>query len=288
MIFMSTSMREKLSIEKTCLTELKALIARDPMKYGLLAAGLYLGPLMPGIDREDMRLARAAYFFARHIDDSLDEQPPQHSGDRVIETQLPRYMSQLERSGHRIAPLGRYALSELARRREPDDDPTNDFQRLLDAMYFDADRSATHHAMSSAALSQYYGNTMRATNLMLIGFRSRLRQDVHFPGFADAVGTVYSARDFSIDWPRGICNIPREVIGSICMSSVSTLDAQTIMHEPAVAAWQAEALDSAQNTLMQTRKAIESFRGNDTGALIVDLFTLGALRTARAIVREAA
>lgn len=248
-------MREKLGIELACFTELKALIARNPMKYRLLAAGLYLGSFMPGIDGEDMRLARAAYFFARHIDDTIDEQILQNNTANITpETQLPRYMSQLEHSVHRIAPLGRYALSELTRRCEPDDDPTNDFQRLLDAMYFDADRSATHLVMPSAALSQYYGNTMRATNLMLMGFRSRLRQDVHFPGFADAVGTVYSARDFSIDWPRGICNIPLEVLDSTYMSSASTLDAQTIMREPTIVAWQAEALDSARNTLMQTRK----------------------------------
>ncbi len=285
------SLTKSARIERIASGEARNLLQRDYKKYGKVVTGLYIGGPLPTFS-----LARAAYFFARHIDDILDEQDVSDDSGLGQQYKLPRDLSSLLVSRHHIAQLGAYSLNELNQRKHAGDNPSDDMQRLLNAMYFDYHRAKEGRTLTIAELDQYFNDTMRATNLMLIGVRSRYRQDADFPDFASAIGATYSARDMAIDWKRGICNIPSEVLSSDFPSQPLALELQVVLDAPIVHEWYLEQLSNAKNTfgdVLQRTPSIADYtfgRGpkasRDIGGLIVNAFASGGLRVAEEHLRS--
>jgi hypothetical protein len=276
-------MNEKIAVEMGAAAEALRLLARDRKQYTKQIAGMYVCNLVfRNLTMDDARLARAAYFYARHIDDALDGE---HSGYPNLKTaprELPINISELDKSRHPIARLGRYALRGLSDRQKPGDAPVEDMQRLIDSMVFDYERSQTGGTFKNeAALLDYFGDMARGTNLLLTGFRSRLREDTDLPHFAIGTGRVQSARDLRDDWVARIYNVPSDVLSDIYDdfepgSCVPTYD--VLVMSPGFEEWQADQLNQARAELLKSRDVAASIGKNDSGARVIALRAEQTLR----------
>jgi hypothetical protein len=237
-----------------------------------MVAGLYVANLVSSISLDDARLARAAYFFARHIDDALDGEHGAYPNASAIPEQLPVAIDELDTSEHLVAPLGRYALKGLSQRQTEADEPANDLQRLIDSMVFDFNRANEGTLIDESGMAAYFRDAMRGTNLMLIGFGSALREDTDIPDFAFGLGVIYSARDIFEDWYRGIINVPSGVLQSSLghiERAAELPEIEELLHQEAFLDWQASQLDSATGNLTNVLELVATFGKEDAGARVV-------------------
>ncbi len=269
-------MRGEVIRERVAAQEAVRLLRAKPRKFGGIVAGLYLGSLVPGIGPAKTSIARAAYLFMRHIDDVLDGDIKDATGNALVPTKV----SEFRTSRHPIAVLGSYALSELTRRQQPGDDVASDFQRLINSCVFDHERAKDGRFLSAEELREYYDNTMRATNLMLIGLGSPLRQD-GFPDFASSIGAVYSIRDLRTDWPRGIYNVPIEAVeAAFGQDNLQTPTSVELLSSPGIISWRQSTMVQAHEVLSATCKMIADTCPTDPGGRILRMFAGSAARCA--------
>ena len=272
---------EKLQIEKLAAVEAARLFQRDRKTYLGMIAGLYGCSLLHGVKSDDARLARATYFFARHIDDALDGEHVHYTNRTASPTELPLDITKLKSSSHPIVPLGNFAIKGLLHRQQDGDSPMSDLQRLVDSMVFDYQRSRTGTVFKdNNELESYFSHAMRASNIMLIGFRSQLREDTDFPTLANGLGRVYSARDLTEDWTRDVINIPQGPLDNIRedLSTISDWPTHKQLTESSLfCEWQTGQLDLARNELNTAHETAADYSHNDTGARVIALLTKRAM-----------
>lgn len=196
-------------VEQIIASEARRFAGKDPTKRKLVA-GLYA---LSAVSPELGKVARASYFFIRHLDDLLDGEMTgvanpleytEHLREQIIQGRPGTTRS--------IGRLASYALPVLEKRGHPTDNPRADFVQVIDAMVFDYHRRQTRQALSGAELTDYYHHVLDpGANLMLMGFRSVIRVN-DLPSFSPNLGRLYSVRDIRKDWELGFINIPTEVL----------------------------------------------------------------------------
>ncbi len=196
-----------MGIESICFKEAKELVKRD-QKYWLLVAHLYAKSML---DPKTAKIMRAAYFFCRHIDDVLD-------GDRLITKDPKAYIEEIKDAMRRdnrvneIATLYRYVITELETRKRANDEPEQDFERVINAMVFDYERGQRTEFFSRDRIEQYYDDTfIPVLNISLMIAEASVRGE-DIPEIAYSMGHLYSIRDMKKDLAAGIINIPYEEI----------------------------------------------------------------------------
>lgn len=231
------------SVEGIIATEALRFVRKDRTKLKL-ALGLYA---LSASDPSLGKLARASYYFMRHLDDVLD-------GEREIDRHPLEYVQGIKRqivnrqSGKydRITALANFAIPLLEKKGDSNDHPRQEFTQAIDALIFDYHRRIERRSLTNGELSVYYHDVLDpGLNLMLIGFGSGLRaKDMN--DFSPNLGRLYSVRDLDKDWTLGFINIPAEVLAQAELDSNSSLT--EVKAHPTIGQWkQTEVADSSYN-----------------------------------------
>jgi hypothetical protein len=267
--------KEVLQVEKLTASEAVRLLRRDSSTYTKLVIGLYACNSLRGVSFDDARVARAAYFYARHIDDALDDENSNYENNAASPDQLPVEVDKLDSSDHRIAKLGLYAVKGLLARGMTGDEPNTDMQRLIDSMVFDYQRAQNGSQFTNETeVLEYFSDAMRGTNLMLIGFGSQIREDTDIPSFASGLGRIYSARDLAEDWSRGIYNIPRDALEVILGETPDPEilpPTDKLIGTQKFIEWQENQLSIAEAELCLATNTVEPLMTTDPGAKVITL-----------------
>lgn len=210
-----------MGIEALAGKEAFRLLKRSPEKYIRGVSGLYILSLA---DSEVGRLARASYFFIRHVDDVLDGGGVPISDPFSYVISMRDQISTGEfRETPPIVELARYALIVFGERAQEGDDPKQDMLNAIDTIVFDYERSRKRRPLSADGLEDYYRSAFfPVVNLMLIGLGSKFRA-TDIPGLSLCQGRVYTVRDLEEDWEQGIINVPNETLSQGGLSPNSPL-----------------------------------------------------------------
>ena len=71
------------------------------------------------------------------------------------------------------------------------------------------------------------------------------------PALSYGQGRVYSARDFEVDWKRGIINVPKEVVASAGLSADSRFE--EVGRNPEIIDWFQHRLISTKQDLLEAQ-----------------------------------
>jgi hypothetical protein len=229
-----TDFLEALHIELLCLSEL-ALFARRHRRY--LLTGLTIWTYSVGRWGE-MRLLRAGFCLAQHLDDVLD-------GDRRIEDEPVAYVRGLLRGEPgRLAPLAACVLAELDRRKGCDK-----LTSLVELLIQDRERMNARRTMPAAALAAHHRATFALSlDLTLVAVGSELRaRDA--PSLIDALAWCSPIRDLEEDLAKGLINIPEEVLARV----TGQADPQSMLAAEPVRAWLCDEHVRAAESLIAAR-----------------------------------
>lgn len=235
-----------MGVETLAGKEALRLLRRNPEKYARGVSGLYMLSLAdPGIGR----LARASYFFLRHVDDALDGGGVRISDPLFYVLSMRDQIATDEfRDTPPIVNLAQYALVGFNERAQKDDDPKQDLLDVIDAIVFDYERSRSRQPLSTKELDGYYRRAFfPVVNLMLIGLGSKFRA-TDIPELSFCQGRVYTVRDLKEDWMQGIVNIPDEILSRGGLSPSSPF--QTIRGNDAVGTWFSSELSKSKPELL--------------------------------------
>lgn len=206
-------------IDQIIRTEAKRFVDKDRSKLKL-TLGLYALTLK---GRELGKVARASYFFVRHLDDLLDGEldvgadPVEYATDLKEQVKTGAFNAKWP-----ISKLAAYSLPVLESKAKYGDDPRDEFVRVIDAMLFDHYRRHDRRVLNNSELRYYYQESLDpGLNLLLIGLGSNLRaKDI--PDFSPCLGRLYSLRDMQKDWQLGIINIPDNILREGMLSQHAT------------------------------------------------------------------
>jgi hypothetical protein len=208
-------------IEGIAAAEALRLVGRDRGKFKLVL-GLYALSFKEG---EVGKATRAAYFFARHLDDVLD-------GDRNVTVDPIDYARSLQKqvavnkfdNTLKIGRLAQFALPIIEKVAQPADDPRGEMIRLIDALVFDYERRQQRRPLSEHQLRTYYQDVLDpGLNILLTGLGSKIRMcDVS--EYSPNLGRLYSVRDLEDDWRSGIINVPSETLVDAKVSGWDSYD----------------------------------------------------------------
>lgn len=221
------------------------LAKKDTPSHVTLVLGLYA---LSCKERELGQVARASYFFMRQMDDILDGDL-QIRGNPLALAQSVRQQIESEDYNDKLglAVLAKYSIDALRVRARSSDDPKGDFLQAVDSMIFDHERSKERKALTQQDLDDHYWKSFSpVVNLLLIGFRSKLRAS-DIPTLSIAQGRLYALRDIQTDWPRGTINVPQEVLSESRLSPSSSLD--DLKSNPCLQEWFKEECRSSINEL---------------------------------------
>ncbi len=243
--------------------EAAVLLTRDFAKYNRNVVGMYL---LSAYGMELGSAFRSGYYFVRHIDDVLD-------GDRQISCDPLAYVQdlrfQVETGNYRngsIATLAEHAVSHLERKKGPGDDPRLDFLRSIDSIVFDYERARVRGVLTEAQLEDYYYRAFDpVVNLSLMGLTPCLRsRDITIMSYGS--GRVYSVRDLSVDWTRGIINLPKEVLERAKLATSSTLE--EIQTSVEVQGWFSSVLTATKSELFELQKQLKVTQNGVTNFIL--------------------
>lgn len=239
-------------IERATGTEALRFVRKDKAKLKVVL-GLYALSLK---DRETGKVARASYFFLRHLDDLLDGEVAGVTNDPV--SYADSYRSQIETRefdpDSRIAKLAQFALMVLERKAKPTDNPSGEFIRVIDAMTIDYERRQERCALSSDALLSQYSNTLDPSfNLLLIGMDSDVRAE-DAPTLSPSLSRLYSVRDIAKDWQQGIINVPRETLTAAELTTQATYE--QLKAAPIINEWVEQEVNEASANLTTVQQQL--------------------------------
>ncbi len=226
-----------LEIEWLCLREFLRLIRRDHK---------YLGLVLPMYSRTvycppRSQVLRAAYCFARLLDDVLD-------GDRPTAVDPENYVRRITEeiqsggfSGSGIADrLGCFVFDRVDRLCRQEDRPSHQILTLIDAMLFDYERAHTGMLLDSRELHTHHIRTFEAAqNVTLCIAGSDLRAS-DIPRLAQAQSCLYTLRDLEDDLSRGLVNIPLDVILRAKEQGAEDMSYRSLTRTSAVIQWMME------------------------------------------------
>lgn len=206
-------------------------------------------------------VAQAAYFSLRCIDDAID-------GDMIATD--PKAFAQGIRGQiindewneqEPVSQMIKFAIEGLEVM-APEEDVRGDFLTVIDAMLFDHVRAQERTALSNEELGRYYWDTFAPPfNLFLIGTGSNVRIQ-ELPLLPNAMARLNSLRDLDEDWPRGIINIPQEILEHAQLSSQVTIDEVKVNR--VIQRWSRSERSKAKKDL---RRMTERIRRLDPGVI---------------------
>src|SRR3989304_7156399 len=203
------------------------------------------------------KVARASYFFMRHMDDVLD-------GDSQVRSDPLSYAldvrEQIETgdfySEPSIATLAQYSIKTLSLRATSEDEPRKEFLRAMDSMIFDFERSRERRVLSEQELNSYYWETFSPViNILLIGLKSKFRA-ADIPALSVCQGRLYTIRDLLTDWQRGTINIPQTVLYNSGLASDSTL--KELTESEKLQGWFSEEAKRSQGELLTLQEQLRN------------------------------
>lgn len=253
----------KIEIETEILVAKEAadLVKRRP-SYAKMVAGLYLLSLF-GLERG--RVMRASYMPVRFVDDLLDGDAQGIIDPITYAKDLNSHIASNSLTNSRIEKQLRYSLDVLESKAKANDDPRGDFVKAIDAIIFDHERASQRRILSAAEIEQYYRNAFDPVmNITLLAIDSKLRSD-DIPALSYGQGRVYSARDFEVDWKRGILNVPKDVISSVGLSSSSPFE--DVKGNPKIIDWLHQSLSATKIDLLETQLLLKRSGEKQTQAV---------------------
>lgn len=185
------------------------LVERDSEKYKKMVAAICLAPVIRGGG-----VIKDAYFFMRHVDDVLDgdlilKQDPLDYAQNIREDIL----KEKQNPKYPIEKLAFRALGKLEKIKKGDNDPKNKFLDGIDGMIDDHKRMADKVVLEIPQLRESFIKTFGPHyDIALMAVRSDLVGSLGVNTFYNCQGFAYGIRDLEVDWPRGLINIPKEVL----------------------------------------------------------------------------
>ncbi len=194
-----------LDIEWICLREFGRLARRNPRYLGLVFS-MY-GRTIHSLARSHM--LRAAYCFARHLDDVL-------VGDCLVSENPATYarrILQQARSGcfttESVASrLESFVFQNVDRFAGGEDHPSKELMILIEAMLFDRERTRQRLLLTQKELHDHHRRTFGAALNVALCIGGACTRASDIPDIMQAQGCLYSLRDLSQDLSRGLVNIP--------------------------------------------------------------------------------
>lgn len=267
------------SVEFSIASEAKRFIKKDPSKLPLVAS-LYASSIaVPSSGR----LARATYFFIRHLDDVLDgEMSSSHIPEEAISNPVD-YARDLQQQilGNThfdktpIANMGRYAITGLQKQAHPDEDPRFLLSGIINGMIFDNERRMQRKASSRDELMGYYAlfNDFMDVALMGLGEDERTSS---FPMFGFSQGRLYSVRDIRKDWALGIVNIPSDVMNESGVSPIMPID--DVVSNPSMQSWMNTEIQDGIQGMSETLDILKTLKGARPTKTMVGGLAKGAMK----------
>ena len=238
-------MRREIETEMNSVRESVDLVLRRP-NYVKNVIGLYVLSFY-GIERS--RLMRASYLPVRKVDDALDGDAPRAKNPLLYANNLRNNIARNQLGKSPEEQLLRYSLEALESKAKPNDDPRGDFVRAIDAIIFDRERASMRRVLSAEEIEQYYRNAFDPViNITLLAIDSNLRSG-DIPVLSYGQGRVYSARDFKVDWQRGIINVPQDIISSAGLSPLSSFE--EVGENPKIIDWFHQSLAVTKPDLLE-------------------------------------
>lgn len=260
-------MQNRISAEIAVAKEVKRILEFDFQKHWKRVFGLYAVGLLHLLaekkpDFSVGLITREGYLIFRHIDDVLDgDFPTQNPGKyvRALRDLITGGKNQtIHEIPENIVKMMQHSLASLKKRATPHDSVESLFLTAIDAMLFDYDRIHNQKRfLSQEELNNYYFNTFAPVlNLMLIGFKSKLRVTPQFLQFlALAQGHIYSIRDLEKDWKSGIYNIPTEILDKAHISGPITYE--KLIQNPHIISWIEEEITQFAYPVKELQKTIQ-------------------------------
>lgn len=247
--------------------EASSFIKRRP-KDSKTVLGLY-GISLFGFERG--RLMRASYLPIRFVDDLLDGDALGSDDPLLYAQELRKHIETNSLSKTPIERQLHYALDILESKAKPTDKPRIDFCNAIDAIIFDRVRASERRVLSAEEIEQYYRNAFDPVmNITFLAIDSELRIN-DIPSLSYGQGRIYSARDFKIDWERGIINVPNDVILSAGLSSFSPFEevgGNSLIHD-----WFQQSLIITKPDLLDAQLILRQSREKQTQAVIGSLIS---------------
>jgi len=230
--------------------------------------GLY-GISLFGLERG--RLMRASYLPIRFVDDLLDRDAGGIDDPLLYAQELRTHIANNTLTTTPIEQQLHYALDILESKAKPADNPRMDFCNAIDAIIFDRIRASERRVLSAEEIEQYYRKAFDPViNITLLAIDSKLRIN-DFPVLSYGEGRVYSARDFKIDWERGIINVPNEVILSAGLSSSSPF--VEVESNPVIRDWFHQSLTITRPDLIDAQLLLKQSQEKQTQAVMNGLIS---------------
>lgn len=240
-------MRREIEIEILAAKEAADFVKRRPRAIKMVA-GQYLLSLF-GLERS--RVLRTAYNPVRFVDDLLDGDAQGVADPTVYAKELNRCIASNSLANSRIEKQLRYSLDVLKSKAKPNDDPRGNFVKAIDAIIFDRERASVRRVLSAEEIEQYYRNAFDPVmNITLLAIDSKLRSG-DIPALSYGQGRVYSARDFEVDWNRGIINVPEDVISYAGLSQNSSFE--DVDRNPSIKEWFHQSLTATKPDLLESQ-----------------------------------
>lgn len=234
------------------------LIYRRP-NFTKLVAGLYTLSLF---DLENSRIMRASYVPIRFIDDLLDGDIKFNGNPLLYALELKENIKNNSLTKTRIEKKLKYAIENLESRAKDDDNPREDFVRSIDSIIFDYYRARERRIFSHTEIESYYKMAFDPViNIALMTVKSSIRSK-DIPALSYGQGRVYSARDFSIDWQRGIINVPKEVLNECNLNSSSSVS--EVQSNQTYKSWINFSLQQTKPDLIKTQTFLKSLNEKQT------------------------
>jgi len=245
------------SVEQFIISKQRFLMKqRAPGKYDALTTFLHISSnLFPH--------AEVAYHTGRGIDDVVDGDAPLPVGFHSIHEWL-TYLEEQTRSGGvhiQKAPTIEFLLKRTIERFEHSRitgiDIRHELLRFLASMKIECTRREECRALPQKELWELYLEEFGAPHsIMLAAFGSKTR-DHDIPELSLFLGRSYNQKDLLGDLPRGIINIPQEILNE---AELSTSDCVNQPHEviqhPIVVKWRQQEVEDCfllRQTLSQKR-----------------------------------
>ena len=240
-------MKREIETEIYSARESVDLVLRRP-NYVKNVIGLYA---LSFYGAERSRLMRTSYLPIRKVDDALDGDASKVKNPLLYATNLRNNIVINNLGKTPEEQLLRYSLDVLEQKAKSNDSPRGDFVRAIEAIVFDHERASQRRILTAEEIERYYRNAFDPViNITLLAIDSNLRSG-DIPVLSYGQGRVYSARDFEVDWKRGIINVPQDIISSAGLSPLSSFE--EVGGNPKIIDWFHQSLAATKPDLLEAQ-----------------------------------
>lgn len=242
------------------------------MRYLLVALPMYFRSVYSA---RRCHILRAAYCFARYLDDVLD-------GDIAIRkaplTFVEHLMSEIKKTTGTMfdlsdyVTLGKYVYQNIDQYATNGVVPSRELDLLIEAMLFDRQRADRHILLSRQELDNHHLQTFRSALLVTLnitGARYRLEE---VETLARAQGSFYSLRDLEKDLSTFINNIPEKALLQSGLDETCYWNYGELNRSDVIADWINDEYNRGLVQLTRLRKVLDTNRDFHFRATVYPLY----------------